>query len=52
MRIKAFALTSSCDVFIICFMHVLAHSFEKAAQYPQVYPKTLNNLATMYFKLG
>jgi tetratricopeptide (TPR) repeat protein len=33
-------------------LHALAHSFEKAAQYPQVYPKTLNNLATMYFKLG
>ena len=27
-------------------------SFEKAIQYPQMYAKTLNNLATMHFRLG
>jgi len=29
-----------------------AASFEKAIQYPQMYAKTLNNLATMYFRLS
>lgn len=28
------------------------HSFEKAMTYPSMYSKTLNNLATMYFRLG
>ncbi len=27
-------------------------SYEKAIVYPQMYAKTLNNLATMYFRLG
>lgn len=27
-------------------------SFEKAIEYPQMYHKTLNNLATTYFRLG
>ncbi len=27
-------------------------SFEKAVEYPQMYSKTLNNLATTYFRLG
>ena len=32
------------------FLHY--HSFEKAMTYPSMYSKTLNNLATMYFRLG
>jgi len=31
---------------------LIQHSFEKAIQYPQMYAKTLNNLATMYFRLS
>lgn len=31
---------------LVCF------SFEKAMSFPHMYSKTLNNAATMYFKLG
>lgn len=33
-------------------MAVSMHSFEKAIEHPQMYHKTLNNLATTYFRLG
>ena len=35
-----------------CDIHVSVCSFEKAIEFPQMYHKTLNNLATTYFRLG
>ena len=32
--------------------YMFNNSFEKAITYPQMYSKTLNNLATTYFRLG
>lgn len=32
--------------------YVLHNRFEKAIESPQMYAKTLNNLATMYYRLG
>lgn len=32
--------------------YIIMCSFEKAIEYPQMYQKTLNNLATTYFRLG
>lgn len=33
-------------------LRILHDSFEKAIEYRQMYHKTLNNLATTYFRLG
>ena len=41
--------TNSVDISMLCISH---DRFEKAIESPQMYARTLNNLATMYYRLG
>jgi len=52
MKVKYKKLLLSKSTLVIALLSMYLNRFEKAMESPQLYAKTLNNLATMYYRMG